>query len=83
MKDKGYYMEIKVENVSKCFKKVSVLQDVNMEFKEGNIYGLCGRNGSGKSVFLKIMSNLYKPSKGRILFDGKENDFKRRNSPNK
>ncbi len=72
-------MEIKVENVSKYFKKVSVLQDVNMEFKEGNIYGLYGRNGSGKSVFLKIMSNLYKPSKGRILFDGKENDFNRAN----
>ena len=72
-------MEIKVENVSKYFKKVSVLQDVNMEFKERNIYGLYGRNGSGKSVFLKIMSNLYKPSKGRILFDGKENDFNRAN----
>ena len=72
-------MEIKVENVTKKFKKVTVLKDVNMDLKEGNIYGLYGRNGSGKSVFLKIMSNLYKPSSGTVLFDGKEVDFNRAN----
>ena len=72
-------MEIKVENITKRFKKVMVLKDVNMDLKEGNIYGLYGRNGSGKSVFLKIMSNLYKPSSGTVLFDGKEVDYNRAN----
>ena len=72
-------MEIKVENITKKFKNVIVLKDVNMDLKEGNIYGLYGRNGSGKSVFLKIMSNLYKPSSGTVLFDGKRVDFNRAN----
>lgn len=64
-------MEIKVQNISKKFKNNYVLQDVNMTFKDGNIYGLSGRNGSGKSVLLKIICGLYSPTEGKVLFDGK------------
>ena len=62
-------MEIIVNNVSKKFKKVTVLNNVNMTFESGKIYGLVGRNGSGKSVFLKILCSFYKPNTGEVLFD--------------
>lgn len=63
-------MKIEVKNVSKKF-KTDVLKNINIEFKEGNIYGLNGRNGSGKSVLLKIICGLYKPTTGEVLFDNK------------
>ena len=72
-------MEIEVKNLSKQFKGVTILDNVNGTFKEGNIYGLIGRNGSGKSVFLKILCNFYSPTSGEVLYDGinifKENTF--------
>lgn len=64
-------MTIEVKNLSKKFKKNIVLENVNMKLENGNIYGLNGRNGTGKSVFLKILCGLYKPTTGEILFNGK------------
>lgn len=63
-------MKIEVKNVSKEFNKVKVLSDVKMTLKTGNIYGFVGRNGSGKSVFLKLLCAFFKPTEGEILFDG-------------
>ena len=65
-------MEIKVENLSKSFKKNIVLKDVNLLITSVKIYGLSGRNGSGKSVLLKLICGLYKPTSGKVLFDGIE-----------
>ena len=62
-------MEIIVKELSKKFKKVTVLENINMKFESGKIYGIVGRNGSGKSVFLKILCSFYKPTTGEILFD--------------
>lgn len=63
-------MEIIVKNLNKTFNKHNVLKNVNLKFNSGNIYGLYGRNGSGKSVFLKILCGFYLPTDGEILFDG-------------
>lgn len=63
-------MELKVDNLSKEFKDDVVLDHCSCIFKEGNIYGLVGRNGSGKSVFLKVLCGFYKPSSGEITLDG-------------
>ena len=63
-------MKIEVRNLCKEFKKVEVLNNINITFESGKIYGLVGRNGSGKSVFLKILCTFYKPTSGEILFDG-------------
>jgi len=62
-------MEIKVENVSKKFKDNWILKDVNLTLESGKIYGFKGRNGSGKSVLLKIMCDLLPPTTGRVLID--------------
>lgn len=62
-------MEIIVKDLSKKFKKITILENINMKFESGKIYGIVGRNGSGKSVFLKILCSFYKPTTGEILFD--------------
>lgn len=62
-------MEIIVKDLSKKFKKVTILENINMKFESGKIYGIVGRNGSGKSVFLKILCSFYKPTTGEVLFD--------------
>lgn len=63
-------MKIEVKNVSKSFKRISILNDVNLSFESGKIYALIGRNGSGKSVLLKMICGFYTPTEGEILFDG-------------
>lgn len=64
-------MKIEIKNLSKNFKKVNILNSINLTFESGTIYGLIGRNGTGKSVFLKTLCGFYYPSSGEILFDGK------------
>ncbi|NLC48487.1 MAG: ATP-binding cassette domain-containing protein [Tenericutes bacterium] len=64
-------MKIEVKNLTKVFKKNKVLDNISINFEEGKIYGLIGRNGSGKSVFLKLLCAFLSPTSGEILFDGK------------
>lgn len=64
-------MKIEIKNLSKDFKKVNILNSINLTLESGTIYGLIGRNGTGKSVFLKTLCGFYYPSSGEILFDGK------------
>lgn len=63
-------MKIEVKNLSKKFRSKEVVKNVNITFEEGNIYGIIGKNGSGKSVFLKILCAFYMPTSGEILQDG-------------
>lgn len=63
-------MKIEVKNLTKKFNKVKVVDDVTIKFESGKIYGLTGRNGSGKSVFLKMLCSFYLPTSGTILQDG-------------
>lgn len=63
-------MKIEIKNVKKKFKDIEVIKDANVTFESGNIYGLYGRNGSGKSVFQKIVAGLYIPTSGVVLYDG-------------
>lgn len=62
-------MKIEVNNLSKKFKNNIIFENVNMSFETGKIYGIVGLNGSGKSVFLKILTGLYYPTNGEILID--------------
>ena len=61
-------MNIELDNVSKNFKNQTVLENVNLKLESGKIYGLVGRNGSEKSVLLKIMTGLMEPSDGIIKY---------------
>lgn len=73
-------MKIELKNISKKYKDVTVLSDINVVFESGKIYGFIGRNGSGKSVLLKMICSFYTPTTGEILFDG-ENIIKEKKFP--
>lgn len=61
---------IKVEHVSKQFGKEQVLRDVDICFEAGKIHGLVGRNGCGKTVLLRIICGLYRPTSGTVCVNG-------------
>ncbi len=58
--------------VSKTFGGVQAVKNVNLTVKQGEIAGLVGPNGSGKSTLLNLISGVYKPDRGKILFDGED-----------
>lgn len=61
---------IELNNVSKRFGKEIVIHPVSLTFEKGKIYGIVGRNGSGKTVLLKIMSGFLKPDTGTVTVNG-------------
>lgn len=61
---------VEVKGVSKRFKNSDVLSDVNQVFESGKIYGLCGENGCGKTVLIRLISGLAKPTEGIINYNG-------------
>lgn len=63
---------IKVDKVTKKFGSDIALSNVSIEFERGKIYGIVGRNGSGKTVLFKTMIGFLKPTSGRVVVDGKE-----------
>lgn len=63
---------IKVDNVIKKFGSEIALNNVSIEFERGKIYGIVGRNGSGKTVLFKTIIGFLKPTSGRIIVDGRE-----------
>ena len=63
-------MKVELKNISKSFKNIDVIKNINYTFESGKIYGLYGRNGSGKSVLLKLICGFLVPTSGSILFDG-------------
>lgn len=70
-------MYLKIENVTKEIKHTILLEDVNLELNAGKIYGLQGKNGSGKTLLLKAMCGLIRPTKGSVTVDGERLGEKR------
>jgi ABC-2 type transport system ATP-binding protein len=62
---------INVRNVYKTFKGKDVLADVSMTFGPGRVVGLAGPNGSGKTMLMRIVCGLVKPTRGSVEVDGK------------
>lgn len=63
---------IKIENVTKKFGEGTALENVSIDFEKGKIYGIIGRNGSGKTVLFKTIIGFLKPTSGRVVVEGKE-----------
>jgi ribose transport system ATP-binding protein len=63
---------VRTEGIGKEFSSVRVLDDISIEIRRGEILGIVGENGAGKSTFLKILSGIYPPTRGRIFLDGQE-----------
>ncbi len=67
----GNQCEICVENVTKVFGSQEVLKTVCVKFEMGKIYGIVGRNGSGKTVLLKCICGLLYPQTGTVTVSGR------------
>ncbi|MDY3250146.1 MAG: sugar ABC transporter ATP-binding protein [Candidatus Choladocola sp.] len=63
---------LEVSNVTKTFPGVKALKGVNLHINKGEIHGLVGENGAGKSTIIKILAGIYRPDEGTIIFDGHE-----------
>lgn len=63
-----------VQNVTKQFPGITALSDVSIQFKRGEIHGLCGENGAGKSTLMKILAGVYPYGTydGTVLYEGQE-----------
>ena len=57
---------IVLDGVSKSFRSVEVLKPLSIEFEEGLIHGIVGRNGSGKTVMMKLILGFLKPTQGTV-----------------
>lgn len=70
---------IQLTNISKTFGKQTVLQPLTMGFEEGMIHGIIGRNGSGKTVLMKMILGILQPTTGTVIVGdkriGKDVDF--------
>jgi ribose transport system ATP-binding protein len=62
---------LETRNISKDFSSVYVLNDINIRVIKGEILGIIGENGAGKSTLMKILSGIYTPTSGNIVFEGK------------
>lgn len=65
------FQQLKIVGVTKHYGKQSVLNNVNACFSDNQIIGIVGRNGSGKTVLLRIISGLCKADHGTVALDGK------------
>lgn len=63
---------IEINNLGKQFKDTWVLKNVSVSFEEGKVYGLVGRNGSGKTMLLRMICGLAIPSEGSVIIEGKK-----------
>ena len=61
-----------VENLSLAFGGLQVLSNVSFQVSPGEVFAIIGPNGAGKTSILNSISGFYKPSQGRVYFDGEE-----------
>lgn len=67
---KGDDSLIQVNNLSKKFKEIEAVKDVSFKVEKGEIYGLIGENGAGKTTILRLLSTMLEPTSGDALLDG-------------
>ena len=61
-----------VENVTMQFGGLKAINDLNMSVEKGEIHGLLGPNGSGKTTCFNVISGVYQPTVGEVLLEGQK-----------
>ena len=62
---------LELRHISKNFPGVKALQDISVDFREGEIHAILGENGAGKSTLMKIICGIYQADEGTVTLDGK------------
>lgn len=65
-------MKIEIRNICKSFRDNQALNNVSFTIEEGKAFGILGRNGAGKTTFIRILLGIMEPDSGEILVDGKK-----------
>ena len=63
---------IEFDNVSLAYDERLILDNINFKINEGQIFGMLGPNGVGKSTIFNLITGLIKPKSGRIIIDGED-----------
>lgn len=63
---------IQLDQVALQIKNTQILKDINVVFEDGQIHGIVGRNGSGKTMLMKCICGFVRPTEGRVLIGDKE-----------
>src|SRR4028118_507635 len=66
---------LEVRRVTKRFPGVLALNDISFGLRPGEAHALVGENGAGKSTLIKVITGVYRPDEGQILFEGEEVSF--------
>src|SRR5437867_2730363 len=67
---------LKIENITKSFSGVTVLDDVSFEVRPGEVHALIGENGAGKSTLMKIVTGAYQADCGEVFWKGRPVEIK-------
>ena len=65
-------MLLELKNVNKVFGGLRALRDVSLAVERGQIFGLIGPNGAGKTTLFNVITGVYQPDEGQVLFSGKD-----------
>lgn len=69
-RDSVYETIIGFFNKKKYYENLTVLDDISVDIKKGEMFGIIGRNGIGKTTLLRLMAGIYKPDSGKITVNG-------------
>ena len=65
-------MELMIDNVTKKIKRSTVIDGISAKFYSGRVYGLCGYNGCGKTMLMRLIAGLIRPTEGTVSIDGRQ-----------
>ena len=63
---------LELKNVSKSYRSIPAVENVSFTLREGEVLGYLGPNGSGKSTTVKMIIGLIQPTRGKVLFNGRD-----------
>src|SRR3954468_21786307 len=62
---------LQVNNIKKYYATQKAVDDISFSIERGSIFGLLGPNGAGKTTLLRMLTGIFYPDEGQIIFDGK------------